>query len=93
MNSAEKGASRFDLPLYFPVFAYLPTQEKNWTHKTAWKGKESAKESRHRPAGIQPRMSRTQVVEIVVSVFLCETKIRQLSASWCMSILLRSGGV
>ena len=78
VNSAEKGASRFNLPLYFPVFA--------------WNGKETAKESRHRPAGIQAIMSRTQEVEIVVSVFLCETKIGQLSASWCTSILLRQVG-
>ena len=34
-----------------------------------------------------------QEVEIVVCVFLCETKIGQLSASWRTSILLRSGGV
>lgn len=57
-----------------------------------WNGKEIAKESRHRPVGIQPRMSRTQV-EIVVCVFPCETKIGRLSASWCTPILLRLGGV
>lgn len=33
---------------------------KNWTHKIVWNGKETAKESRHRPVGIQPRMSRTR---------------------------------
>lgn len=25
VNSAEQGAAKFSLPLYFPVFAYLPT--------------------------------------------------------------------
>lgn len=25
VNSAEQGAAKFNLPLYFPVFAYLPT--------------------------------------------------------------------
>lgn len=71
------------------MFAYFANLEKNWTHKMVWNGKEIAKESRHRPVGIQPRMSRTQV-EIVVCVFPCETKTDDLVLHGARLILLRA---